>query len=143
MCKSPSRSLRLEIPCGECPYKILHVLPVLHGQNPPLDSPLLWVTQHVVTEPFNFTDDVEPPVLALADGKTVTLGSQSNVNVKISVADDICPKGGRCMLTSGGKFAGATVSLAAGAPDWVKGVSVVDGDIVLDVKPRGTMIIVR
>ena len=46
-------------------------------------------------------------------------------------------------LTSGGKFVGATVSLAAGAPDWMKGVSVVDGEIVLDVKSRGTTIIVK
>ena len=39
---------------------------------------------------------------------------------------------------------GAKVTLAEGAPDWVKGVSVnADGEIVLDVKPKGTMIIVR
>ena len=47
------------------------------------------------------------------------------------------------MLTSGGKFAGANVTLATGAPDWAKGISVVDGEIVLDVKPTGMVVIVR
>ena len=102
------------------------------------------MTQHVVTEPFNFTDDVEPPVLALADGKTVTLGSQSNVNVKISVADDIRPKGGRYMLTSGGKFVGAFPRLATGSANWVKKVGVdEDGNLYAEVFSRGLSIIVR
>lgn len=102
------------------------------------------MTQHVVAEHFNFTDDVEPPVLALADGKTVTLGSQSNVNVKISVADDICPKGGRYMLTSGGKFAGAFPRLATGSANWVKKIGVdEDGNLYAEVFSRGLSIIVR
>ena len=46
------------------------------------------------------------------------------------------------VLTSGGKFVGATVSLAPGAPDWVNDISVVDGEIVLDVKNIGMMILV-
>ena len=48
--------------------------------------------------------------------------------------------------TSGGKFAGVSsesISLAPDAPDWAMGVSVVNGDIVLDVKPMPTLIIVR
>ena len=37
-----------------------------------------------------------------------------------------------------------TSTLAAGAPDWVRGLSVnAEGNLVLDVKPKGTMIIVR
>ena len=52
-------------------------------------------------------------------------------------------KGGANVLTSGGAFTGVNVTLAQGYPAWVKGVSVVNGDIVLDVKPRGTFIIVR
>ena len=76
-------------------------------------------------------------------GKTVTLGENGAVSVKVSAADGIRPKGGAHVLTSGGKFAGATVSLAAGAPDWVKGVSVVDGDIVLEAKPIGFKLIVK
>ena len=73
--------------------------------------------------------------------KTVTLNG--TVGGKISAADGIRPKGGNPTLTSGGKFAGATVTLADGAPKWVKGVSVVDGDIVLNVKSTGMVIIVK
>ena len=91
---------------------------------------------------FNFTEKKVAPVLDVTD-KTVTLGANGSVAVKISVAEGIRPKGGNHTLTSGGKFAGATVSLAAGAPKWVKGVSVVDGEIVLNVKSTGMVIIVK
>ena len=91
---------------------------------------------------FNFTEKNTKPVLNVT-GKTVTLGENGAVSVKVSAADGIRPKGGAHVLTSGGKFAGATVSLAAGAPDWVKGVSVVDGDIVLEAKPIGFKLIVK
>ena len=64
--------------------------------------------------------------------------------MKVSAADGIRPKGGSYQLTSSnGAFAGANVTLAAGAPEWVKGVSVVDGEIVLDAKTTGMMVIVR
>ena len=89
---------------------------------------------------FNFTERRTAPVLDVTD-KTVTLNG--TVVVKISAADGIRPKGGNHTLTSGGKFAGATVTLADGAPKWVKGVSVVDGDIVLNVKSTGMVIIVK
>lgn len=35
------------------------------------------------------------------------------------------------------------LTLASGAPNWVKGVSVADGEIVLEVKSRGFMLIVK
>ena len=91
---------------------------------------------------FNFTGKQTAPVLNVT-GKTVTLNGNKNVTVKVSAADGIRPKGDSYVLTSGGKFADATVSLASGAPDWVKGVSVADGEIVLDVKSRGFMLIVK
>ena len=92
---------------------------------------------------FNFTERRTAPVLDVT-GKTVTLGANGTVVVKISATEDIRPKGGANVLTAGGKFAGATVSLADGAPKWVKGVSVnADGEIVLDVKPYGAMILVK
>ena len=72
--------------------------------------------------------------------KTVTLGG--TVVVKVSAVGKR-PKGGANVLTAGGKFAGANVTLAAGAPEWVKGVSVVDGEIVLDAKATGMIVIVR
>ena len=74
-------------------------------------------------------------------GKTVTVNG--TVSVKISAADGIKPKGGDHTLTSGGKFAGANVSLAAGAPSWVKDVEVKDGEIVLTVKRKGFVVFVR
>jgi len=91
---------------------------------------------------FNFTDKNTKPVLNVTD-KTVSLNGNKNVTVKVSAADGIRPKGGSYALTSGGKFTNANVTPASGAPDWVKGVSVVDGEIVLDVKPRGFMLIVK
>jgi len=87
---------------------------------------------------FNFTGR-EPPVLDVTD-KTVTLGG--TVVVKVSAVGKR-PKGGANVLTAGGKFAGANVTLAVGAPEWVKGVSVVDGEIVLDAKATGMMVILR
>ena len=93
---------------------------------------------------FNFTERKVAPVLSVATSKTVTLGDNKSVTVKVSAADGIRPKGGIYRLTSsGGQFAGATISLAAGAPDWVKGVSVVDGEIVLEVKLVGFQLIVK
>ena len=89
---------------------------------------------------FNFTSKTAP-VLDVT-GRTVTFGGQSNVVVKVSAAEGIRARGGANVLTSGGKFANANVTLATGAPDWAKGVSVVDGEIVLDVKPMGTIVIV-
>ena len=89
---------------------------------------------------FNYTSRNEP-VLDVT-GKTVTFeeGATTNITVKIAAADGKCAKGGANVLTAGGAFADATVTLAEGYPDWVKGVSVVDGEIVLDVKSLGTTI---
>ncbi len=49
----------------------------------------------------------------------------------------------RTRATSGGKFVGANVSLAAGAPSWVKDVGVKNGEIVLTVKRKGFVVFVR
>ena len=91
---------------------------------------------------FNFTDWNTTPQLALSSGKKLT--AKGVVNVKIS--GEIWPKGGEKILTTCGGFdaEGVTVSLAEGAPKWAKSVDVnEDGNIVLDVKPRGTRVIVR
>ena len=91
---------------------------------------------------FNFTDKANAPNLAVS-----SVTANGTVNVKISVADGVRPKGGTYTLTSGGGFKaeGVTVSLAAGAPDWAKdGLSVNDdGNIVLRVKPVGLMLLVK
>ena len=91
---------------------------------------------------FNFTESGVRPVLAVANGATVS----GAVNVKISseLSEEDKPSGGTRVLTSGGGFAGKTVSLAAGSPKWVKGVSVNgDGNIVVDIVSNGMMIFVR
>ena len=90
---------------------------------------------------FNYTDKTVP-VLDATD-KTVTFGGASNIVVKVSAADGKRARGGANVLTSGGKFAGANVTLVTGAPDWAKGVRVVDGEIVLNVRPSGMIIIVK
>ena len=90
---------------------------------------------------FNFTDKTTP-VLDIT-GRTVTFGSESNVVVKVSAAEGKRAKGGAHVLTTGGAFADATVALADGAPKWVKGVSVIDGEIVLNVNVSGIMLFVR
>jgi hypothetical protein len=92
---------------------------------------------------FNYTN-MGNPVLAL-EGKTVTFaeGPTTNVTVRITATEGVRAHSGRNVLTTGGKFADATVTLEAGAPKWVKGVSVENGEIVLEAKPAGTVIIFR
>ena len=93
---------------------------------------------------FNYTTK-DAPVLDLSD-KTVTFdaGETTNVVVKISADGNMRPRSGLNVLTSGGKFNGVDVTLdETNKPDWALDVSVNDdGNIVLDVKPLGTMFIV-
>lgn len=90
---------------------------------------------------FNFTNKRTAPVLDVT-GKTVT--ANGTVNVKVSSTGELRPRGGLHTLTSGGAFAGAAVSLVeASKPKWVRRASVVDGDIVLEVKPTGLVFIVK
>ena len=90
---------------------------------------------------FNYTTKDEP-VLNLAN-KTVTFDEGETTNVTVKVAG-VHPKAGSNELTSGGKFTDATVSLAEGAPKWVRGISVnAAGNIVIDVKPVGLMVLFR
>ena len=92
---------------------------------------------------FNFTKRTIVPQIAIAAGKVLTV--KGAVKVKIPV-DSKWPTGGEKLLTTCGGFdsENVTVQLAAGAPKWVRGLSVnEDGNIVLDVKPMGTKVIVR
>ena len=92
---------------------------------------------------FNFTDRKIAPVLAKANGKTVTVGS--TVYVKVSADASIGrPRGGAYILTSDIDFTGKTVALADGNPGWAAGVSVDDsGNLVLKIVPNGLIFIVR
>ena len=92
---------------------------------------------------FNFTSRKIAPVIACASGKTVTVGSTVYVQVSTGAGIDR-PCGGEYILTSDIDFTGKTVALADGNPSWVLGVSVDDsGNIVVNVKPDGLMVIVR
>lgn len=89
---------------------------------------------------FKFTNRAVAPQIAIADGKTLT----ANGAVTVKIPGDVRPTGGVKVLTTCGGFDGVSVTLADGAPDWVRDLSVnEDGNIVLDVKPKGTKIIVR
>lgn len=90
---------------------------------------------------FNFTDKAVAPSLAVASGKTVTIGS--TVNVKISASDDIRPKGGTYTLTGGMDFTGKTVNIVD-RPDWVQSVEIdASGNLVAMVKHNGLIISIR
>lgn len=88
---------------------------------------------------FNFTQRKVAPVLEVSG----TVMANGTIKVKVGGEQPAFLNGGKHVLTSGGKFTGATVSLADDASAWVNGVSVENDEIVLDVKPRGTVIIVR
>ena len=89
---------------------------------------------------FNFTERTERPVLDV-EGKTVTVAEGGTIKVSVSGK---WPKGRTQVLTSGGKFTGKTVELVTeGKPTWAKRVDVVNGDIVLEVKPMAVMVTVK
>ena len=90
---------------------------------------------------FELTQRSAVPRLAIADGKSVTANGM--VKVKVS-ATCPWPTGGKKQLTTGGHFTGASIALAEGAPKWAKGVSVnADGNIVLDIRSKGTCITIQ
>jgi hypothetical protein len=91
---------------------------------------------------FNFTDRSIAPVLAKSSDKTVTASGKVYVVVSATGVDK--PRSGEHILTTCGGFSVATVELASGAPKWATGVSVNgDGNIVLDVKASGMILLVR
>ena len=94
---------------------------------------------------FNYTDRNNAPVLDVT-GKTVTLGDQSNVVVKVTASSGIRPpsKNNPYALTSGGGFTGANLTFDAGSAYWAKEISVnEDGNIELEVKSSGFYINLR
>ena len=94
---------------------------------------------------FNFTDRKTAPSLALANAATPTV--EGAVTVKIS-SDCDWPSGGEKLLTTSGGFDGMTTPTLYAVGDasrWAKQnrLSVNAGNIVLDVKPMGTVIIFK
>lgn len=93
---------------------------------------------------FNFTDRRNAPVLALYDGAEVN--ALDPFTVKVS--GTVWPLSGEKLLTTCGGFDGIplTLSAAGNAARWANQdrLSVnADGNIVLDVKPMGTVILFR
>ena len=91
---------------------------------------------------FNYTDKDSAPAIDVT-GKAVTLGEQANVVVK---ANGTRPnsKYNPYLLTSGGGFTGANLTLDADSAEWVKDISVnADGNIVFNVKEAGIFILIR
>ena len=93
---------------------------------------------------FNFTDRRNAPVLALYDGAEVN--AMDPFTVKVS--GTVWPLSGEKLLTTCGGFDGIplTLSAAGNAARWANQdrLSVnTDGNIVLDVKPMGTVILFR
>ena len=90
---------------------------------------------------FHFTDATTAPQFAFNEPSAASKPSNvsqlaANIAVVVSADANVKPRHSatpQFRLTTGGCFAGKTVTLAPGAPDWVKGVRIVDGDIVLDV----------
>ena len=90
---------------------------------------------------FNFTERQSAPVLDVTD-KTVEGGT---IKVAVSGAwPKVTGADKTVTLTSGGKFDGKSVDLVSeGKPEWAESVAVVGGEIVLTVKPMGTLILIR
>ena len=97
---------------------------------------------------FNFTGRKSAPVLACTQIPTFMDGESTNVIVKVSGSADLRPSGGAYALTACGGFDadGVTVMLSAEAPDWAEPDCLfvnADGNLVLDVKPTGMILIIR
>ena len=79
----------------------------------------------------------------LARRAIATKPGVATVSLKCLTTDGVRPRGGTHILTSGADFSGATVN-SVDAPEWVKRVGVdVSGNVFVEVKPKGFIIIVR
>ena len=88
---------------------------------------------------FNFTDKSTAPTLTLASGSVAAL--PQTVNVRVSAANGMRPRGGDYTLTSGIDFTGKTVNLVD-EPEWVRRIAVKNGNLILTAQ-RGTSLFVR
>ena len=96
---------------------------------------------------FNYSTR-ETPVLDLTSATLAyEEGESTNVTVRISAANRVRARttaNNENVLTTGGKFAGVSVSLDERSPDWARGVYVNgDGDIALKIQPLGTTFILK
>ena len=94
---------------------------------------------------FNFTERATAPQLALASGKNVVFAEESATKIVVKILGSVWPFCREHQLTTCGGFdaEGVSVSLSPGSAAWAKTVEVKDGNIVLTVKPKPSMIIIR
>ena len=95
---------------------------------------------------FNFTNRLTVPCLDL-NGQTTGDISEDITQVTVRVSSECGrPAGGEKTLVTGYDFTGEPApALDAGKPQWVRNISVNEdtGNLVLDVKPMGTVILFR
>ena len=91
---------------------------------------------------FNFTERKTAPVIAPGSTKPA-MTVRGAVAVKVS--GSVWPVSGEYQLTTCGGFGaeGVSVSLSPDSEKWAKTVEVKDGNLVLTVKPKPSMIIIR
>jgi len=92
---------------------------------------------------YNFTERNVTPVLVATNGVTVA----GAVNVRVSATGKVRPVGGEHVLTTGGGFTDATVTLVTDdLPHWMTGGSLSvnnDGNLVLSIVSDGTIMVFR
>ena len=89
---------------------------------------------------FNFTEKRTAPCLAFNSGVTGN-AMPTTLNVRVTAANGILPAGRRHTLTTGYDFTDTTLTLVD-PPGWVQLIGKdASGNIVLDVKSNGTVII--
>ena len=86
---------------------------------------------------FNLYDAESAPVLTFSGEGTFTI--PDTVKVKVTASDGVQPVGFKRVLTSGGRFSGATVVLDEGSDPFARSVSVnPDGDIEVAIVDTAT-----
>ena len=89
---------------------------------------------------FNFTERKTAPVLSVATSAILP----ATVHVKVTAADGVNVSSQQTYaLTSGFGIPDGTTVNVVDRPKWLKSVDVVDGDLVMSVKPRGLVVIVK
>ena len=91
---------------------------------------------------FNFTERRNAPVLAVPGSVTAT----GTIKVNVTASNSIRPaygSDGKYTLTSGGKFGGKTVALTDDSKKLAASVAIENNEIVLSVKPAGTIFFVK
>ena len=100
------------------------------------------VCQADTTLAFNFTEKRTAPCLAFNSEATGN-AMPAALNVRITADGEMCPAGGRHTLTTGYDFTATELTLAD-PPEWIKSFGKDEsGNIVIEAKSKGIVIIVK